>query len=74
MPAQTGRVHEIVATPHAIGRSRPPARGILEQASQFGARLLVMGAYGHSTLREFFLGSVTRTVLKESTIPVFLYH
>ena len=31
-----------------------------------------MGAYGQSALREFFLGSVTRTVLKESSIPVFL--
>jgi nucleotide-binding universal stress UspA family protein len=33
-----------------------------------------MGAYGQPTLREFFLGSVTRTVLTRATVPLFLYH
>ena len=47
---------------------------ILDQARQLDAQLLVMGAYGQPTLREFFLGSVTRTALRKSTIPLFLYH
>ena len=48
---------------------------ILKHAcSAFDAGLLVMGAHGQSMLREFFLGSMTRTVLKESSIPVFCYH
>jgi nucleotide-binding universal stress UspA family protein len=68
------RLHEVVASPHAIGSSRSPAQVILAQAGHLGASLLVMGSFGHSTLREFFLGSVTRTVLKESTVPLFLYH
>jgi nucleotide-binding universal stress UspA family protein len=33
-----------------------------------------MGAYGKSALRDFFLGSVTRTLLKEARLPLFLYH
>jgi nucleotide-binding universal stress UspA family protein len=33
-----------------------------------------MGAYGRSTLREFFLGSVTSTLLEQATVPLFLYH
>jgi nucleotide-binding universal stress UspA family protein len=41
---------------------------------QRNSRLLVMGAYGHSTMREFLLGSLTSTVLKESPLPVFLCH
>jgi nucleotide-binding universal stress UspA family protein len=31
-----------------------------------------MGAYGEPVLREFFLGSVSRTILEESMVPVFL--
>jgi nucleotide-binding universal stress UspA family protein len=33
-----------------------------------------MGAYGQPVLREFFVGSVTRTALGECPIPLFLYH
>jgi nucleotide-binding universal stress UspA family protein len=39
-----------------------------------GADLLVMGAYGHSRLREFILGGVTRSLLREMTVPVLLSH
>jgi len=34
----------------------------------------VMGAYGHSRLREFILGGVTRSLLREMTVPVLLSH
>ena len=33
-----------------------------------------MGAYGQPVLREFLIGSVTRTILKECPVPVFCYH
>ena len=36
--------------------------------------LLVMGAYGHSRLREMILGGATRDVLANSTIPVLMAH
>ena len=36
--------------------------------------LLVMGAYGHSRLREFVLGGMTRDVLRHMTVPVLLSH
>ena len=55
-------------------RRRPPAEVILEQVRRLKAGLLVMGAYGQPALREFFLGSVTRKVLEESPVPLFLYH
>lgn len=38
------------------------------------ADMLVMGCYGHSRLREFALGGVTRHILREMTIPVFFAH
>jgi nucleotide-binding universal stress UspA family protein len=34
----------------------------------------VMGAYGQPALREFFLGSVTRRMLTECPVPLFLFH
>ena len=45
---------------------------LLEQAVAFRADLLVMGAYGHSTLREWLFGGVTRTVLYEAGLPVLM--
>lgn len=68
------RLHNIIASPHVWSPSPSVAAVILEQARQYQARLLVMGAYGQPTLREFFLGSVTRTVLQHSHVPLFLYH
>jgi nucleotide-binding universal stress UspA family protein len=47
-------------------------RLLLSQAAAFDADLLVMGAYGHSQLREWMLGSVTRTVLREASLPVLM--
>ena len=47
---------------------------LLTQVSELSADLLVMGAYGHSRLRETILGGVTRTVLQSMTIPVLMAH
>ncbi len=47
---------------------------ILGQAAEMNADLIVMGAYGHARLREIILGGVTRDLLKQSTIPLFLAH
>ncbi len=66
--------HELDATSHIVESTRHPAEPILKKAQQLDAGLLVMGAYGQSVLREFFLGSVTESILKESPIPVFCYH
>jgi len=47
-------------------------RLLLSQAAAFGADLLVMGAYGHTQLREWMFGGVTRTVLYEADLPVLM--
>ncbi|MGK5026368.1 universal stress protein [Janthinobacterium sp. RB2R34] len=47
---------------------------LLAQVSELSADLLVMGAYGHSRLRETILGGVTRTVLQSMTVPVLMAH
>jgi nucleotide-binding universal stress UspA family protein len=68
------RLHQIDALSNPIESSRPPAEVILEQNRLLDAGLVVMGAFGKPVLREFFLGSVTRSILKESPVPVFLFH
>lgn len=47
---------------------------LLEMAYACGADLLAMGAYGHSRMREFVFGGVTRDLLKDSALPLFLFH
>jgi nucleotide-binding universal stress UspA family protein len=42
--------------------------------AQKGAAWCVMGAYGHSPLRETILGGVTRTMLQTSEVPLVLAH
>jgi len=68
------RRHDFVTHPHAVATVVAPAQVILEQVQQAHASLLVMGAYGQPALREFFFGSVTRTMLEASPVPLFLYH
>jgi nucleotide-binding universal stress UspA family protein len=66
--------HHIVAQAYARVTEAAPADVLLEHIHQVQASLLVMGAYGRSTIREFFGGSVTRTMLRASPVPLFLYH
>lgn len=47
---------------------------LLNHVSDTGADLLVMGAYGHSRLREIVFGGATRTILSSMTIPVLMSH
>ena len=47
---------------------------LLEHAQAGGCDLLVMGAYGHSRIREMILGGATRDVLAHTTLPVLMAH
>lgn len=47
---------------------------LMSAAADFGADLLVMGAYGHSRLRELILGGATQSILHHMTIPVLASH
>lgn len=45
---------------------------IMTEVLQRGAGLLVMGAYGHSRVRQIVFGGATRTILKGPHLPVLL--
>lgn len=47
---------------------------ILSRAADLGTDLIVMGAWGHSRMRELILGGVTRTLLETMTVPVLMSH
>ena len=67
--------HGVTVTVHQGGR--PPGdmgELLLALAADVHADLLVMGCYGHSRVREWVLGGVTRTVLRAATLPLLMAH
>ncbi len=50
------------------------ADALLSHAADSGADFMVMGGYGHSRLREFVLGGVTRSILRSMTVPTLMAH
>jgi nucleotide-binding universal stress UspA family protein len=50
------------------------ASAILSYAADSATDFMVMGGYGHSRLREFVLGGVTRGILQSMTVPVLMSH
>ena len=57
----------------ALG-DRTIADALQQEARSRGAGLLVMGAFGHSRLRRFVLGSATAAVLEATRMPTLLSH
>jgi nucleotide-binding universal stress UspA family protein len=47
---------------------------LLSHAADEDVDFIVMGGYGHSRLREFVLGGVTRSMLRTMTAPVLMSH
>jgi nucleotide-binding universal stress UspA family protein len=47
---------------------------LLSHSVDVGADFMVMGGYGHSRLREFVLGGVTRDILRTMTLPTLMSH
>ncbi|MDC0034002.1 universal stress protein [Alphaproteobacteria bacterium] len=52
--------------------SRAVGRQLLDETDQFGADLLVIGAYSRNRLREYKLGGVTRHIFDNASIPVLM--
>lgn len=50
------------------------ANRLLERSRRTYQDLIVMGIYGHSRLREFVLGGVSREILHHASVPVLIAH
>ena len=59
---------------HLKSENAAVSQTILNETDKIGADLLVLGAYGHSRLREFVFGGVTRDLTNDSKIPLLISH
>jgi nucleotide-binding universal stress UspA family protein len=48
------------------------AENILEYQAEHGIQLILLGAFSHSKIRQFFLGSVTTSIFRNSTVPLLV--
>lgn len=65
--------HGLKAEVSILSRSLPKVSDVLLRfAREHDAQMIVMGAYGHSRLREAILGGATRDMLENMEIPVLM--
>ncbi|MFN4282877.1 MAG: universal stress protein [Alphaproteobacteria bacterium] len=65
-------VKAVLEEENAAGRTI--GQTLEEYSAAHGLDMLVMGAYGHSRLRDFILGGATKTIIARPPLPVFLSH
>lgn len=53
---------------------RDVAQCIQDRATEFGANLVVMGAYGHARMIQTVFGGTTKTMLEQTDLPVLFAH
>lgn len=65
--------HGVKAEIAVLARTLPLISDILNRrATEIGADMLVMGAYGHSRFRQAILGGATRNMLEKAQVPVLM--
>lgn len=69
--ARHGIEPEVKIVPQARGSV---AETLVGEARALGAGCIVMGAYGHSRVREYVFGGVTRQLLASSPVALFVAH
>lgn len=57
---------------HTALRGGEVERALCDYRAEQDIDLLVMGAYGHSVIRRFLVGSTTTSVMRNATVPVLL--
>lgn len=63
-----------VEAQHLTAKDMETGAMLLSRAADFGADMIVMGAYGHARWRELVLGGVTEHMLGHMTVPVLMSH
>ncbi len=70
--AQFLAAHGLRVALQPVASRNAPAAVILDQLQRRKPRLVVMGAQGHHPVRDLFFTSVTRAVIREAPVPVFI--
>lgn len=66
--------HGVKATAEDIPAAGDAAEALRARALAGQADIIVMGAFRHSRVREWFFGGVTRSLLESSPLPLFMTH
>ncbi len=67
--------HGVACEVDVLSKTMPRTSDVLNRhVTDTGADMMVMGAYGHSRLREAILGGTTRNMLENATVPVLMAH
>jgi nucleotide-binding universal stress UspA family protein len=66
--------HDLDVNVRVIDNLDDAGKALLAFAARENADWMVMGAYGHSRLRQFLLGGATHSVLSDATLPVLMVH
>ena len=72
--AEMLRAVNVRATPHNIVSVLSNVEALFKLAADLQAGLMVMGTFTRSRLRELFSGSVTRGLIEQTQIPLYLQH
>jgi len=73
--ARSLRRHGIdAAVDNIVRKGQSVGDAIVSRIADAGADMLVMGAWGHTKLREFVLGGVTKRILEQTSVPVLMSH
>lgn len=68
------RSHGLEATPHRPDPAGTNASVLMAEINKYQGGLLVMGAFGDSAWRSLVFGSTTRSLMRESPVPLFISH
>jgi nucleotide-binding universal stress UspA family protein len=76
LDAAAGRLHRqgVAVSTEAVTESAHVCEALESLAARRGADLIVLGAYGHSRLRETVLGGVTQGFIERGMVHVLLSH
>jgi len=67
--------HGIEAKAHSLRDNHNDIGAFLiNQAAGLDSQMIIMGAYGHSRIRELMLGGTTRHILEHTELPVLFSH
>ncbi|MGI3163825.1 universal stress protein [Pseudooceanicola sp. 200-1SW] len=67
--------HGVATEIDVISKTMPRISDLIcRHATDIGADMVIMGAYGHSRFREAILGGATRHMLEGTELPIFMAH
>lgn len=66
--------HGIKVQVRVVAERTDISSALLDEAHRISADLIVVGAYGHSRLREWIVGGATRDLLETSNLPLLMVH